>query len=57
MISHRVAGSQVAIKAHIDALIDGNYDYERDILPTDELTEIVEGLEKLRAVLKERESR
>ena len=56
VISHRVAGPQVAIKEYIDALTEGNYDYNREIRPTDELGEILRALKNLQAVLKERDA-
>ena len=56
MMSHRIAGPQEAIKAYLSALAEGNYDYERRLRPTDELTEIMNAVEGLKFALKARES-
>jgi len=53
--SHRIAGPQIAIKAYIDALKEGNYDYQRNLRATDELTEVMDALKELAPVLRERE--
>ncbi len=55
MMSHRIAGPQVAIKAYLSALAEGNYDYERRLRPTDELREIMNAVEDLKLALKARE--
>lgn len=55
MISHRIAGPQVAIKAYIAALKEGDYDYERNLRSRDELNEIMEALKDLKPALKERD--
>ena len=57
VISHRIAGPQVAIKAFISELKKGNYDYKRNLRPRDELTEIMDALKELAPVLKEREAK
>ncbi len=55
MMSHRIAGPQVAIKAYLVALKEGDYDYERYLRPNDELTEIMDAVIDLKLVLKERD--
>lgn len=54
VISHRIAGPVVAITAYIEQLKQGNYDYNRNLRPNDELTEIMDGLQELSAVLKQK---
>lgn len=54
VMSHRIAGPVVAITAFIDQLKAGNYDYKRNLRPNDELTEIMDGLQELASVLKDR---
>lgn len=54
VISHRIAGPVVAITAYIEQLKQGNYDYKRNLRPNDELTEIMDGLQELSAVLKQK---
>lgn len=54
IISHRIAGPVVAIKAYIEQLKLGNYDYQRNLRPHDELTEIMDALHELAPVLKEK---
>ena len=55
LMSHRIAGPQVAIKAYIDALKRGDYNYPRNLRPNDELTEIMTALKELAPILKERD--
>lgn len=55
VISHRIAGPQVAIRAYIDALKEGNYDYQRELRANDELTDIMKALKELAPVLRERD--
>lgn len=55
MMSHRIAGPQVAILAYIDALKDRNYDYTRSLRSKDELTEVMAALKELGPLLKERD--
>jgi signal transduction histidine kinase len=55
LISHRIAGPVVAIKAFIEQLKLGNYDFQRSLRPNDELTEVMDALKELAPVLKERE--
>ena len=55
VMSHRIAGPQVAIKAYIEALKEGNYDYDRGLRPSDELTEIMAAPRDLEPVLKARD--
>ncbi len=54
VISHRIAGPAVAIKAYIEELKAGNYDCQRHLRPHDELKEIMDGLHELSAVLKQK---
>ncbi|MBD3648068.1 MAG: hypothetical protein HUJ31_11600 [Pseudomonadales bacterium] len=54
VISHRIAGPVVAITAYIEQLKQGNFDYQRNLRPNDELTEIMDGLHELSAVLKQK---
>ena len=54
LMSHRIAGPQVAIKAYLNALKEGNYDYERNLRPSDELTEVMDAVKELKLALKER---
>ncbi|XOV88036.1 MAG: hypothetical protein ACFHX7_24275 [Pseudomonadota bacterium] len=56
IVSHRIAGPVVAIVAFIDELKRGNYEYRRKLRPRDELNEIMDGLNELGPLLKERES-
>jgi signal transduction histidine kinase len=55
VMSHRIAGPQVAIQAYIAALKAGDYDYQRSLRPRDELTEIMAALKDLNPVLKARD--
>jgi len=55
IMGHRIAGPQVAIKAYIAALKEGDYDYERSLRPRDELTEIMAALKDLKPALKARD--
>lgn len=55
LVSHRIAGPQVAIKAYIAALKEGNYDYQRNLRPYDELNDIMDALKDLRPTLMERD--
>ena len=55
VVSHRIAGPQVAIKAYIDALKEGNYDYERNLRLKDELDEIMTALRELKPVMEDRD--
>lgn len=52
--SHRIAGPVIAITAYIEQLKQGNYDYQRNLRPNDELNEIMDALKELAPVLKER---
>ena len=54
-IGHRIAGPQVAIKAVLDELKAGNFGYQRNLRPNDELTEIMDSVQALAAVLKQKE--
>lgn len=53
IMSHRIAGPVVAIKAYIDQLKQGNYDYQRNLRPNDELNEIMDALKELAPLLKD----
>jgi hypothetical protein len=53
MISHRIAGPVLAITAYIGELKKGNYGYERNLRPSDELTLIMDELHALNVVLKD----
>ncbi|MDG1204156.1 MAG: hypothetical protein P8N51_02165 [Pseudomonadales bacterium] len=55
VVSHRIAGPQVAISAYIEALKQGDYDYHRNLRPRDELNDIMDGLKALAPILKERD--
>ncbi len=55
VVSHRIAGPQMVIQQSIEALIEGNYDHERELRPADELDGILQALKLLKAVLKERD--
>ncbi|MCB1692929.1 MAG: hypothetical protein KDI19_09195 [Pseudomonadales bacterium] len=55
IVSHRIAGPIVAITAFIDQLRQGNYDYKRSLRPHDELTDVMDALNDLAPVLKERD--
>ncbi len=55
LVSHRIAGPQVAIQAYIAALKEGNYDYQRNLRPHDELNDIMDALKDLRPTLMERD--
>jgi signal transduction histidine kinase len=55
VVSHRIAGPQVAISAYIEALKQGDYDYQRNLRPRDELADIMDGLKALAPILKERD--
>ena len=54
--SHRIAGPQVAIKAVIDAIKNGDYDSKRELRPSDELQEVMRAVKELAAALKARDS-
>ncbi|HKI73908.1 MAG TPA: hypothetical protein VJ998_04665 [Pseudomonadales bacterium] len=54
IISHKIAGPVVAIRAFIEQLKMGNYDYKRNLRPNDELNEIMDALKELAPLLKER---
>lgn len=54
VISHRIAGPVVAIRAYIGQLKAGNYDYQRHLRPRDELMEIMDDLHELAPILKEK---
>lgn len=54
VISHRIAGPVVAIKAFIDELKKGNYDYSRRLRPRDELGDVMDALHELAPILKEK---
>ena len=55
LMSHRIAGPQIAIKEYISALKRGDYDFDRSLRPSDELTEVMDALKELGPVLKERD--
>ncbi|HIG42597.1 MAG: hypothetical protein ABGY96_12715 [bacterium] len=55
VVSHRIAGPQVAIKAYIEALKEGDYDYERNLRLKDELSEIMTALKELKPILEDRD--
>ena len=52
VVSHRIAGPQMAIVAYIEELKKGNYDYKRNLRPHDELSEIMDSLKELAPILK-----
>ena len=54
MISHRIAGPMAAIMAYIGELKKGNYSYDRNLRPIDELTIIMDALHELAPALKEK---
>lgn len=54
IMSHRIAGPVVAITAYIEQLKQGNYDDQRKLRPNDELNEIMDALQELAPILKER---
>lgn len=54
IISHRIAGPVVAIKAFIGELKKGNYDYARRLRPHDELRDVMDALHELAPILKEK---
>lgn len=54
VVSHRIAGPVVAIRAYIAQLKSGNYEYKRNLRPYDELKEIMDDLHELAPVLKEK---
>lgn len=56
IVSHRIAGPQLAILAYISQLKEGNYEQKRGLRTHDELTEIMDALENLALVLKNREA-
>lgn len=51
VMGHRIAGPQVAIMVYITALKEGNYDYDRNLRPNDELGDILETLKELKVTL------
>jgi hypothetical protein len=51
----RIDGPQIAIQAYIAALKEGNYDYQRNLRPHDELNDIMDALKDLRPTLMERD--
>lgn len=52
IITHRVAGPMLAIKAYIDELAKGNYDYNRNLRQYDELHPIMDSVKSLAEQLK-----
>jgi len=54
VVSHRIAGPVVAIRAYIAELKAGNYDYQRHLRPRDELKEIMEDLHELAPILRDK---
>lgn len=52
IITHRVAGPMLAIKAFIDELIKGNYTYNRSLRQYDELHPIMDSVKELAEKLK-----
>lgn len=54
VVSHRIAGPVIAIRAYIAQLKAGNYEYQRNLRPHDELKEIMDDLHDLAPVLKEK---
>jgi len=55
VIGHRIAGPQIAIEACIEQLKLGNYDYQRNLRARDELTGIMDALQGLMPVLRDRD--
>ena len=57
VVSHHVAGPQVAINAYIEQLKLGNYKYNRNLRPHDELKSVMSALKELQSVLVEKEEK
>ena len=55
LISHRIAGPVVAIRAFIESLKSGNYQISRSLRPSDELQDVMKGLHELAVVLDKKE--
>jgi H+/Cl- antiporter ClcA len=55
VMSHRIAGPQLAIKQYIEALKRGDYNCDRKLRPTDELVEVMDALKELAPILRERD--
>lgn len=55
LVSHRIAGPQIAIRAYIEELKQGNYNYNRNLRERDELTDMMSALQELTSILKERD--
>jgi signal transduction histidine kinase len=52
VISHRIAGPMLAIRAFIKNMKDGRYDEKRSLRPYDELSPIMDDLHELADALK-----
>jgi signal transduction histidine kinase len=57
IITHRVAGPMVAIKAFIDELVLGNYNYNRNLRKYDELQPLMESVKNLAAQLRSKQEK
>lgn len=53
--SHRIAGPQVAIRAVVEEMKQGNYEPKRNLRPRDELHDVMDAIKELAASLKEKE--
>lgn len=51
IMGHRIAGPLLAINAYITALKEGDYDYDRQLRPNDELKDTMSELKALKAAL------
>jgi hypothetical protein len=54
--SHRIAGPQVAIKAVIEDMKEGNYEPKRNLRPSDELQEVMIAVKELAEILNTKDS-
>ncbi len=52
-LTHRFLGPQVAIKRHVEELLDGNYESVCRLRKHDELSEIAAGLNRLAAAMRD----
>ena len=57
IISHRIAGPMVAIKAFVDELVLGNYEYNRNLRKYDELHPLMESVKTLAERLRDKEKK
>ncbi len=57
IITHRVAGPMLAIKAFVDELVLGNYNYNRNLRKYDELQPIMDSVKNLAEQLRAKEER